>query len=168
MRIVGVASLSLVLLAASLAVGTDDAAAQVTAADSAAVLLDAARDFEAQGRRDVADALYRLIVERYPGSAAAADARVRLAALPAAEADGSGRVELRIWMTLYGAWLGAAVPAAFGADSPEPYGAGLLLGGPAGFFAGRALDERLDLSAGQVRAITLGGTWGTWQGFGWR
>jgi hypothetical protein len=157
-----------VLLAFSLSVGAASSAAQVAAADSAAVLLDAARDFENQGRRDVADALYRLIVDRYPLSAAAADARARLAALPASEEAGSGSVELRIWMTLYGAWLGAAVPAAFGADTPEPYGAGLLLGGPAGFFAGRALADRLDLTAGQVRAITLGGTWGTWQGFGWR
>jgi len=168
MRIAVGARLSLLLLVASMAVGPTCASAQVAAADSASVLLDAARDFEDQGRRDVADALYRLIVERFPSSAAAADARARLAALPGVETAESGSVELRVWMTLYGAWLGAAVPAAFGADSPEPYGAGLLLGGPAGFLAGRALAERLDLSAGQVRAITLGGTWGTWQGFGWR
>lgn len=141
--------------------------AQVTAADSAAVLLDAASDLAAAGRDDVAEALYRLILERYPESAAAADARASLAALPA-EAARSGSVELRVWMTLYGAWLGAAVPAALGADSPEPYGVGLLLGGPAGFLAGRAVASRLDLTEGQARAITLGGTWGTWQGFGWR
>ena len=143
--------------------------AQVTAADSAAVLLDAARGFDAEGRRDVAEALYRRILERYPTSAAAAYARTSLAALPrAGEAQGSGSVELRVWMTLYGAWLGAAVPAALGADTPEPYGVGLLVGGPAGFFAGRTLADRLDLTEGQARAITFGGTWGTWQGFGWR
>jgi hypothetical protein len=144
------------------------ASAQVSAADSAGVLLDAARELDAEGRRDVAEALYRLILERYPATASADDARAMLAALPAAETRGSGSVELRVWMTLYGAWLGAAVPAALGADSPEPYGAGLLLGGPAGFLAGRALARSLDLTEGQARAITLGGTWGTWQGFGWR
>ncbi|MGE0158330.1 MAG: hypothetical protein AB7T31_02895 [Gemmatimonadales bacterium] len=146
--------------------------AQVTAADSAAVLLDAAGDLQAEGRADVAEALWRRILARYPTTAAAAEARARLAALPTqlrdGEAQGSGRVELSVWMTLYGAWLGAAVPAAFGADSPEPYGAGLLIGGPSGFFAGRALAGRLGLTEGQARAITLGGTWGTWQGFGWR
>jgi hypothetical protein len=145
-----------------------DASAQLSAADSAAVLLDAARDFESEGRRDVAEALYRLILERYPASAQASVARTQLAALPQDDAGDSGSVELRVWMTLYGAWLGAAVPASFGADSPEPYGIGLLVGGPAGFFAGRLLDRRLALSAGQARAITLGGTWGTWQGFGWQ
>lgn len=168
MRAVGVASLLVVLLAASMALAPGDVSAQVAAADSAAVLLDAARDFEVRGRRDVAEALYRLILERYPSSGPAADARSRLAALPAGESTGSGSVELRVWMTLYGAFLGAAVPAAFGADTPEPYGAGLLLGGPAGFLVGRALAARLDLSEGRARAITLGGTWGTWQGFGWQ
>jgi hypothetical protein len=164
----GTSLVVLVLLASAL--GTSrPASAQITAADSASVLLDAARELEAEGQRDVAEALYRLILERYAASTAASEARTALAALPAAaETQGSGSVELRVWMTLYGAWLGAAVPAAFGADSPEPYGVGLLLGGPVGFLGGRALAGRLDLTEGQARAITLGGTWGTWQGFGWR
>jgi hypothetical protein len=165
----GARVLALVAAALLFAGVGDRMSAQVSAADSAAVLLDAARDFDAEGQRDVAEALYRLILERYPASPAAADARASLAALPrTAETQGSGSVELRIWATLYGAWLGAAVPAAFGADTPEPYGVGLLVGGPAGFFAGRMLANRLDLTEGQARAITLGGTWGTWQGFGWR
>ena len=46
-------------------------------------------------------------------------------------------------------------------------GVGLLLGAPAGFFASRAYARSRPLSDGQARAITLGGTWGTWQGFGW-
>jgi hypothetical protein len=164
-----ISSLVLALLLASAVAGSDPASAQISPADSAAVLLDAARDFEAEGRREVAEALYRLILERYASRRSASDARTALLALPpAAEAQGSGSVELRVWMTLYGAWLGAAVPAAFGADSPEPYGVGLLLGGPVGFLGGRALAGRLDLTEGQARAITLGGTWGTWQGFGWR
>lgn len=144
------------------------AAAQLASSDSAAVLLDAARGFEDGGRWDVAAAVYQLIVDRYPATPAATEARARLAAAPSDVADGSGSVELRVWMTIYGAWLGIAVPGAFGADSSEPYGVGLLLGGPTGFLAGRALANSLDLTAGQARAITLGGTWGTWQGFGWR
>jgi hypothetical protein len=81
---------------------------------------------------------------------------------------GDGTVELTVWMTLYGAWLGLALPGALGADSAEPYGVGLLAGGPAGFLAGRGLARALELTEGQARAITLGGTWGSWQGFGWR
>lgn len=132
------------------------------------MLLDAARGFEADGRRDVAAAIYQLILDRYPSTPAAAEARTLLVAVPVEDATRSGSVELRVWMTIYGAWLGVAVPRAFGADSSEPYGVGLLLGGPSGFLAGRALGNALDLTEGQARAITLGGTWGTWQGFGWR
>ena len=144
------------------------ARAQVTAADSAAILLETALTFETRDRWDVAEALYRLVLERYASSTAAAVARERLAAATAQIAYGSGTVEAQVWMTLYGAWLGVAVPGAFGADSPEAYGVGLLLGGPSGFLAGRTLARALDLTEGQARAITLGGTWGTWQGFGWR
>jgi hypothetical protein len=144
------------------------AATQVSAADSASVLLDAARDFEAQGLADVAAAVYRLIVDRYPATPAAAEARTRLATVQVDAASGSGRVEMSVWMAGYGAWLGVAVPAAFGAGSNEAYGVGLLVGGPVGFLAGRGLANALDLNEGQARAITLGGTWGTWQGFGWR
>jgi hypothetical protein len=142
--------------------------AQLSASDSASVLLDAAADFEANGRGDVAAAVYRLIVDRYPSTPAAADARARLAAAPLENAAGSGRVEMSVWMATYGAWLGVAVPAAFDANSNEAYGIGLLVGGPTGFLAGRGLANALSLSEGQARAITLGGTWGTWQGFGWR
>ena len=142
--------------------------AQVSAADSAAVLLETARDFEARGRWEVAEPLYRLIAERYASTPSADVARQRLDDPPEEVVYGSGRVEAQVWMTLYGAWLGVAVPAAAGADAPEAYGTGLLLGAPAGFFAGRALANALGLTEGQARAITLGGTWGTWQGWGWR
>ena len=140
---------------------------QVTPADSAEVLLDAASRFSSQGRQDVADALYRLIAERFPSTPAAEVARLRLGAVRSAGTVGGGRVELQVWSTLYGLWLGIAVPGALGADDSEPYGLGLLLGGPAGFFAGKQIAGSRDLTEGQARAITLGGTWGTWQGFGW-
>ncbi len=159
------------VLAIVLAVGAthaSPASAQLAPSDSASVLLDAARGFESNDRWDVAAAVYQLIVDRYPSTPAAAEARARLASPPRDVAGGSGSVELRVWMTTYGAWLGVAVPGAFGADSSEPYGVGLLLGGPTGFLAGRSLANALDLTEGQARAITLGGTWGTWQGFGWR
>jgi len=163
-----VVTVVIVALLASLAMAPRPLVAQVTPADSAAVLLDAARAFEVDGRRDVAAAVYQRILDRYPNTPAAEAARALLAAMPAAGDDRSGSVELRVWMTIYGAWLGVAVPGAVGADESEPYGVGLLLGGPTGFLAGRALADRLDLTEGQARAITLGGTWGTWQGFGWR
>lgn len=77
-----------------------------------------------------------------------------------------GRTTLTIWSTLFGTWLGAGIPEAFGADTPEPYGAGLLLGAPAGFFAGRFYRD--SVSTGQARTIVFASLFGTWQGFGWR
>jgi hypothetical protein len=163
------ASLVLVLLTclAAAAPGGQAQAQQVTAADSAEVLLDTASRFSADGRHDVAEALYRFIVERFGSTPAAELARLRLGELRSRGGSGNGRVELQVWSTLYGLWLGVAIPGALGADDSEPYGLGLLAGGPAGFLAGKAIAGSRDLTEGQARAITLGGTWGTWQGLGW-
>ncbi len=143
-----------------------------TRQDSAAVLLEAAKRFEAEGRLDVADALMRMIVERFRDTPAAEEVRRLRAAMPqprAALGERTGTVELAVWSTLYGSWLGFAVPAAFGAeeDNPRSYGLGLVIGGPLGFLAGRGYARSHGVTEGQARAITWGGTWGTWQAFGW-
>jgi hypothetical protein len=143
------------------------ASAQIPAADSAAVLLEAADRFAADGETSVARALYRFVAANFPDTPAGREARSRLDTVGQEGTAGGGRVELQVWSTLYGLWLGVAVPGAFGADSPEPYGVGLLLGGPAGFMSGKVLARSRDITEGQARAITLGGTWGTWQGAGW-
>ncbi|MBI4543766.1 MAG: hypothetical protein HY703_01050 [Gemmatimonadetes bacterium] len=143
------------------------AGAQVTAADSAAVLYGLAARLEAEGRAELAESLLELIRERYPLTPVAGEADRRLAALRAGRRDRSGRVELVVWSTLYGAWLGMAVPGALGADQAEAYGLGLLLGAPATFLLSNAYSRAHGVSEGRARAITLGGTWGTWQGFGW-
>lgn len=143
------------------------AEAQVTRADSAAVLLHAATTFAREGRPEVAAALHQLILERFAGTPAADRARIALAR-PVPEPRGGGATELRIWGTLYGGWLGVAVPGAFGVDDSRGYGAGLLVGAPLGFLASRAWSRRVDPTMGEARAITFGGSWGTWQGFGWR
>jgi hypothetical protein len=155
--------LSLFLLAA----GTPTAiGAQVTRADSAAVLLEAAETFQEEGRWQVAEALFHYIGERFGDTPAAARAMAALRILPEEQSDRSAQVELMVWSTTFGAWLGVAIPAALGADGPEPFGVGLLVGGPGGFLGGRALARSRALSEGQVRAITFGSLWGTWQAFG--
>jgi len=146
---------------------SDVSAQAPTPADSAAVLLEVARDFEARGRSEVAEALYQLIAERYEGTAAGAVALGRLAEWDRVVNERSGRVELQVWSSLYGLWLGIAVPTAFGADDTEAYGAGILLGAPAGLLAARAVIRSRHITEGQTRAITWGGIWGTWQGLGW-
>lgn len=156
-------SVALLTLAA---LGPGTVSAQITPADSAAVLLRTAAHFETSGEPDVARAIYRLIVTRYGTTPAASEARGHLETVRVAGTTGSGKVELQVWSTLYGLWLGIAVPGALGADDSEPYGIGLLAGGPAGFLAGKALSRGGTITEGQARAITLGGTWGSWQGYG--
>lgn len=144
------------------------ASAQTAPTDTAGVLVELARQFEAEGRREVALVLFSAIVERYPGTLAAQEALSRLAVLRGVGADRSGRTELLVSSTLYGLWLGAAVPAALGAESLAPYGAGLLVGGPAGFLLARQVVSDHPIGEGQARALTFGALWGTWQGAGWR
>lgn len=156
----------IVLVVLVLGVGAGALEARQTPADTAAVVLDVAGTLESEGRGEAARALLELIVRRYPGTPAAAEAALRLAAMRRIEDGGS--TELRVWGTLYGAWLGIAVPAMFDSDDPVAYGAGLLLGTPLGFFATRQYTRTRSVSEGAARAITFGGSWGTWQGYGWR
>ena len=142
------------------------ARAQVTRADSAAVLLSAGQTFQDEGRWEVAEAIYFYILERYGDTPSYEVARLALEESPVEGSARSANVELMVWATTFGAWVGAAIPASFGANDPEAYGAAILVGGPAGFFGARAYSRSRPLSAGQVRAITWGSLWGTWQGIG--
>ncbi len=143
------------------------ASAQFTRTDTAAAVLAVAEDFANRGADDIAEALYRHILERYPGTPAAETARTRLEVVTGRQSQAGGEVELKVWSSLYGLWQGVAIPLAMDVDDPEPYGLGLLVGGPAGFLAGRALARSRPVSLGQARAITWGGTWGAIQGWGW-
>lgn len=157
-----------VLVVTLLAVATvsvsQPASGQVTAADSAAVLLGAAAELEQRGESDAAETLYRYIANRFEGTPAAVTARTWLDAASAERSQGGGETELKVWSTTYGIWLGVSVPLALNADGPEPYGVGLLLGAPGGFFGARALARSRPFSLGQARAVTWGGTWGALQG----
>ena len=127
-----------ILTCLALLAGASPLTAQVTSpADSAAVLLSAAESLELDGQRNVAAALYRFIVTNFSSTPAAVQARLRSSALNSVDAEGSGTVELRVWATTYGLWLGVAVPGWLGAEEPEPYGVGLLVGGASGYFGAR-------------------------------
>ncbi len=146
------------------------------------MLVATAGDFEERGELDVARALYEEVIRRYPDTPGAGMARVRLERLGVPEGptpvrlaqgdaprdpppDRRGDTEFRVWSTLYGLWLGVAVPMLADAEGSESYGAGLLLGGPTGYLAGRVFSR--SLSVGRARTISWAGTWGTWQGVGW-
>lgn len=162
-----------ILLACGLAMlalagaGARPAAAQ-TREDSASVWLDAARQLRLAGQPAAADALLELLRRRFGGTAASQEAERLLAVARAQpEPERAGRVELLVYGTTYGLWLGVALPTIFEADEPEIFGIGLLLGGPAGFLSSKAYVSSHPVTEGQARAITFGGTWGSWQGFGW-
>ena len=141
------------------------ASAQLTHADSAAVLLAAAEDFANRGADDIAGALYRHILERFPGTAAAETARTRLDGATDQRSRTGGEVEIKVWSTIYGLYNGGVLmPLAFNADEAEAIGAGLLIGGPVGFLIGHQLTRARSYSPGQARAVTWGASWGTIQG----
>jgi hypothetical protein len=140
---------------------------QASRPDSAAVLFAAGNDFEAAGEWEVAQAIYQHVIERFAGTPAAALAESRMTLAMRGGIAGAGAVELQVWTTLYGLFLGSVVPLALNAESAEAYGLGILVGGPGGFLIGRGVARNRALTEGQARAITWGGTWGGWQGFGW-
>ena len=161
----------LLLALAALSVGggmePTGVSAQVAPSAAASVLLQTAIDFEEQGEWDIARALFVHITERYPGTPAAGQALERLSLPESSGIDRVSRLELPVFGTLYGLWLGVAVPTALGADDSEAYGAGLLAGVPLGLFSALIAQRSQQYTEGQARAITWGGTWGTWQGLGW-
>ncbi len=142
--------------------------AQVTRADSAAVLLNVAQQLDAEGDSNLAREVLAVLLRYFGGTPAARDAEVWLNELRAVKAEGSGRIGLTVWNTVFGAWLGVAVPAAFGAEDAAPYGAGLLIGAPLGFFGTRGITAKTPVTAGQAVATSFGSIWGTFQGMGWR
>src|SRR5687767_4046483 len=143
-------------------------AAAQTRADSAAVLLNAAERLRQQGDGAAARAVLELITRDYADTPAAAQVEAMLAAVRRMpEAERPGRTELLVFGATYGAWLGVAFPILLNTEDPAAFGVGLLAGAPAGFFAARAYTRSRAVTEGQARSITFGGTFGSWQGFGW-
>jgi hypothetical protein len=148
--------------------GTSPLQAQQTPADTAAVILEVARQLRLEGATTTAEELLDYIIQHYPDTPAAAQARELLAALLGTLEERDGRVEFIVWNTLFFTWLGLATPAALGADEPEPFGAGLLIGAPSGYLFSRVFVRNRPISSGQAGAYRLSTVWGTWQAIGWR
>lgn len=158
----------IIALGLALTVAAARPAAAQTAADSAHVLLQAARLLQAQGHTRTAREVLDRLVLLFPGTAQADTARDLARRAPEPEATGFGKTGFIVYHTIYGAFLGLAVPLAFGADEPEPIGLGLILGAPTGFFLSRAYAGGRQLTDGQTGIVNFGSFWGTWQGIGWQ
>ncbi len=155
------------LLAVLLLFGWTALAAAQTPADTAAVLLDAARNLQREGRADAAGDLLRYLRRHYPATAAARSADSLLGAMPQPAAPvGAGRTGFVTFNTLYGGFLGLAIPAAFNESDATAAGVGLLVGAPAGFFASRAFARKHFRTAGQAGLASFATVWGTWLGLG--
>ncbi|MEX2282128.1 MAG: hypothetical protein WEE89_06570 [Gemmatimonadota bacterium] len=162
MKRIAIAVLFLLGMAAA-----EPARAQVSTADSAAVLLGVANRLRAEGRISLANSLLDLILQQYASTPSAAEAQRLRNELRGAPEEPSGKTELLVFSTTYGLALGALVPAAFEADAPEIYGLGLIVGGPTGYLLGRQLLRSRPISSGQANAISFGTFWGAWQAVGW-
>jgi len=143
--------------------------AQASRADSAAALLRAAQVLEARGEHRLAREVLRALARRFPETPGAAEGRQVARQLGEDESlHGFNRSGFIAYHTAFGAWLGVIIPAALDAGDGEPYGLGLLVGGPLGFFGSRALAESRQLTSGQAALFQFASTWGTWQGLGWQ
>jgi len=159
---------SWVLLVIGLVFLSSGLAAQ-TRADSAAIVLDAARILKREGRDEAARQLLLFIRSRYGTTPAARSADSLLGSLPrvAPVTTGStGRTGFILFHTVYGGFLGLAIPAALGANGSEAYGAGLLIGAPMGYFGSRAFARAKITMPGQAGVAMFATIWGTWQGLG--
>jgi len=137
-----------------------------TQADSARVVLDAARILRGEGRDEAARQLLLFIRTRYGATPAArsADSLLRTFAAAPAPIGATGRTGFILFHSLYGGFLGVAIPAALSSDGTKAFGAGLLLGAPAGYFGSRAFARAKITMPGQAGIAMFATTWGTWQG----
>lgn len=141
---------------------------QWTPADTAAVLLSAANALDREGHHDAAEDLLRYVLQRYPGTPASEEAQRLLGGIRRTQEMGEGRVGFVVYNTGFLTWLGVVIPAALGADTPAPFGAGILVGAPLGFFGSKAYATRVPMTSGQAALYQLSTAWLSWQALGWR
>ncbi len=143
--------------------------AQETPADTAQVLERIARDLRDSGRTELTEALLELIAERYPGTESARFADSILDAIRAPRTARAGRNHMIAWNTIYGVWLGVALPLTFDEDPDESaLGLGLLILPPTAFLIAKRFSDNSQVTRAQAAGQTFGSLWGTFQGFGWK
>jgi len=153
------------LLAVLLAAVPRPVAAQETRADTAAVLVATARRLAAAGERDIAASLLRYVIRWYGDTPVALDAARDLTATDRARAAGGGRLGFVVTSTLFGSWMGLAIPLAFEADDPAPYGVGLIAGPGLGLLGSLMYTKSYPITSGQAAAYRWSLLWLSWQAY---
>lgn len=145
----------------------------------AAIIYRLGLRYAAQNRHELTSVLFGDLLQNYPQSPQALQAKENYAGLDqlwktkkalfwkGALLDQSGRTQLLIFSGYYGLWLGIATPSALKADSPQAFALGLLLGAPISLGIASGATKEANISDGRATMIALGGHLGTWQGIGW-
>ena len=116
------------------------------------------------------------VIDRYPDTVyarLAADRKQRLEQLnlPSIrrkKIDQSGRVGTVVFSTLYSTWLGIGTARLMDeTDNAKSIATGMMIGAPTGLLTSLVATRNAKLTRGQSALINSGGSWGTWQGWGW-
>jgi len=135
----------------------------------AASVLKFGRRLVAQKDVQLALPVLEKLAQYYPGTIAAQQAqalRDSLMTLPPMQ-DRSGRVGVVVFSTLYGTWLGVALPVIAEADDPKAFVASMMAGSTIGLVASLNATKNHPISDGRASLINFGGWFGTWQGIAW-
>ena len=128
---------------------------------------------------DYGEAYDRLteVIDRYPDTVYARFAEDRkqrleqlnLPSLRRKKIDQSGRVGTVVFSTLYSTWLGYGTAKLIDddTDNAKAIAGGMMIGAPTGLLASLVATRDAKLTRGQSALINFGGSWGTWQGWGW-
>ena len=127
---------------------------------------------------DYGEAYDRLneVIDKYPDTVYARFAEDRrqrleqlnLPSIRRKKIDQSGRVGTVVFSTLYSTWLGFGTARLIDeTDNAKTIAGGLMIGAPTGLLASLIATRNAKLTRGQSALINFGGSWGTWQGWGW-
>jgi len=141
----------------------------LTPEQQAETVLSFARRLIEQQDVQLAIPVLKKLAQYYPGTPAAQKAqtlRDSLLALPP-RLDQSGRVGVVVFSTLYGTWLGVAIPIIAEADDPKAFVASMMAGSITGLLTSLNATKNHPISDGRASLINFGGWFGTLQGILW-
>ncbi len=142
---------------------------ELTPEQQAENVLNFARRLLAQNEVQLAIPVLEKLAQYYPGTPASQKAQALRDSLVASppRADQSGRVGVAVFSTLYGTWLGVALPIIAEADDPKAFVASMMAGSTTGLLISLNATKNAAISDGRASLINFGGWFGTWQGIAW-
>lgn len=152
-----------------LIVATNLCSQELPPTQQAESVLNFARRLIVEKDIQLAISVLQKLPQYFPGTPAAQKAQAlhdSLMTLPPAQ-DQSGRVGVVVFSTLYGTWLGVALPVIFEADDAKAFVASMMAGSITGLVTSLNATKNHPISDGRASLINFGGWFGTWQGIAW-